>query len=215
MADITSQTPEMMFELGKRFYLPGAGVADPLMALYYFTKSAEAGYAPAQRVLGACYLEGRLTAIDYEKARFWLTEAAKHNDPQAAYNLAGMYAKGLGVTIDFELAWKLLDMECTRQLAEARSLKQEIKEQLQEPYPALTKKLAAVEAARRAPYTSHRRRFIQPWTTPHRPQLEKEEFQVWLKLNLKMIDEAQAQGYLVALMATYYDHEESIHPQVV
>ena len=214
MADTSNETPENMFELGKRFYLPSSGVADPLLAMYYFTRSAEAGYVPAQRVLGSCYLEGRLTAQDYDKARHWLTEAARQNDAQAAYSLALMYAKGLGMDKNWEVAWKLLDMECSRHLADARILKEKLKEELMRQHPDLKKKLADLEAGRRSAYGSHRNRFIQPWNTPNRHQLEKEEFDLWLQLNLKAISPEQALTALTDLMNAYYDHEESLHPQV-
>ena len=214
MADTTKETPENMFELGKRFYLPSSGVADPLLAMYYFTRSAEAGYVPAQRVLGACYLEGRLTAQDFEKAHHWLTEAARQNDAQAAYSLATMYAKGLGVEKNWELAWKLLDMECSRHLADARVLKEQLKEELRRQHPEIRKKLADLEAGRRSAYGSHRRRFIQPWYTPNRPQLETEEFFLWLNLNQGVITADLALAELTGLLNSYYDHEESIHPQV-
>ena len=214
MADVTNETPEGMFELGKRFYLPSSGVADPLLAMYYFTRSAEAGYVPAQRVLGACYLEGRLTAQDFEQARRWLTEAARRNDAQAAYSLATMYAKGQGVEKNWELAWKLLDMECSRHLADARILKEQLKDELMRQHPDLRKKLVELETGRRSTYGSHRNRFIQPWHTPNRPQMEKEEFSLWLSLNLGKITQEQALAELTGLMNSYYDHEESIHPQV-
>lgn len=213
MADTTNETPENMFELGKRFYLPSSGVADPLLAMYYFTKAAEAGYVPAQRVLGACHLEGRLTARNFEEARRWLTEAARRNDGQAAYSLATMYVKGLGVEKNWELAWKLLDMESARHLGDARILKERLKEELTRPYPDLKKRLTDLEAGRRAAYGSHRQRFIQPWITPNRPQLESEEFFIWLDLSLGRISPEQALIGLTELLNSYYDHEESVHPQ--
>ncbi len=214
MAEKSPETPEMLFELGKRFYLPSSGVADPLLALYYFQKSAEAGYVPAQRVLGGCYLEGRLTAPDYEKARYWLTDAARHNDGQAAYSLARMYVLGLGVAKDWELAYKLLDMECARQLPDARLLKEQLKEELSRQFPEIKKRLAELEKERRTGYTSHRQRFIQPWNTPSRPQLEKEEFDLWLKLNLKTIEPGHGLAGLTSLLNSYYDQEEARHPQI-
>lgn len=212
MPEITNETPEMMFEMGKRFYLPTAGVADPLLALFYFTKSAEAGYIPAQRVLGACYLEGRLTAPDYEKARHWLTEAARHNDAQAAYNLAQMYMRGQGVPKDWDVAFQLLDMECARTLADARQLKDQLKRELMRDFADVREKLATGEAVRRNGYDHHRQRFIQPWDTPGRPQLEKEEFYVWLKLSMGALSKEEALGHLGELMKRYYDGEEAMHP---
>ena len=213
MPEITNETPEMMFEMGKRFYLPTAGVADPLLALFYFTKSAEAGYIPAQRVLGSCYLEGRLTAPDYEKARHWLTEAARHKDGQAAYNLAQMYVRGQGVAKDWDVAFQLLDMESARHLADARQLKDQLKQELMRNFTDIGERLADLEKTRRAGYDHHRQRFIQPWTTPNRPHLEKEEFYVWLTLSLGSLSKEEALAQLSGLMKRYYDSEEARHPQ--
>ncbi|MDR0882026.1 MAG: sel1 repeat family protein [Candidatus Adiutrix sp.] len=215
MVETGSETPEMMFEMGKRFYLPSSGVADPLLAQYYFQKSAEAGYAPAQRVLGTCYLEGRFTAPDYDQARRWLADAARQKDGQAAYSLALMYIRGLGVPKDWDLAFKLLDMECARHLADARMMKEQLRQELSRPFPGIGKYLAGLEKERRATYTSHRRRFIQPWDSPGRPQLEKEEFDLWLALNRKTIAPEQGQIELAGLLKAYYDQEEALHPPEV
>jgi hypothetical protein len=207
-----NETPEMLFEIGKRFYLPSSGVADPLLALYYFNKAAEAGYAPAQRVLGTCYMEGRLTAPDYEKARKWLTEAARRNDGQAAYCLALIYVKGIGVDKDWELAFQLLDMESARHLADARLLKAQLKEELMRCSPQIAEKIKELENKRRSGYTGRRNRFIQPWITPNRPDFEKEEFEIWLKLSLKALEPEAALSRLSALMDSYYDELESAYP---
>jgi hypothetical protein len=212
MPEITNETPEMLFEMGKRFYLPTAGVADPLLALFYFTKSAEAGYVPAQRVLGTCYLEGRLTAPDYEKARHWLTEAARHKDAQAAYNLALMYVRGQGVAKDWDVAFQLLDMESSRQLADARQLKDKMKKELLRDFTDIRQNLADLEKTRRNGYDQHRQRFIQLWDIPGRPQLEKEEFLICLKLSLGALSREEALGGLRELMTRYYDSEEALHP---
>lgn len=215
MDDKNQDSPEGMFELGKRFYLPSSGVADPLLALYYFQKSAEAGFVPAQRVLGTSYLEGRLTAPDYEKARHWLTLAARNNDGQAAYGLALMYVKGQGLAKDWAVAYKLLDMECARQLTEARVLKGQLKAELSKTQPEIKKRLEAMEKERRGGYTSHRQRFIQPWDTPGRSQLEREEFEIWLALNTRAIAPEQGLADLSALMIHYYDEQEALHPPLV
>ncbi|MDR1044261.1 MAG: sel1 repeat family protein [Candidatus Adiutrix sp.] len=212
MSESGPETPEMMFEMGKRFYLPSSGVADPLLALYYFNKAAEAGYVPAQRVLGNCYLEGRLTAPDYEKARHWLTLAARHNDGQAAYSLALMYVRALGVDKNWELAFKLLDMECARNLAEVRMLKEQLKNELSLHFPEIKSRLARQEKERRSAYGAHRQRFIQPWDSPGRPQLEKEEFETWLGLNLKTLESEAAFLALSRLMDDYYEQQEARQP---
>jgi hypothetical protein len=208
----TTETPEMMFEMGKRFYLPKAGEPDPLLALQYFTKSAEAGYVPAQRVLGTYYLEGRLTAADYTLAHKWLSAAARQNDGQAAYQLAYMYIRGQGVTKDWSVAFRLLDMECARSLADAQVLKEELKEQLADRFPDIRRRLAELEASRRRHYSSHRLRFIQPWDTPRRPQSAKEEFDVWFRLNQGAISPEQGLAELSALQDAYCAEQETLYP---
>lgn len=212
MAESNQESPEMMFELGKRFYLPSSGVADPLLAMYYFQKSAEAGFVPAQRVLGTTYLEGRLTAPDYDKARYWLTLAARQSDGQAAYSLALMYVKGQGLPQDWALAYKLLDMECARHLPDARQLKNRLKTELARNFPEVKKKLEALEKQRRSSYPGNRQRFIQPWDTPGRPQLEKEEFEIWLAMHQKTLSPEQGQAEFSTLMSRYYDEQEELHP---
>jgi hypothetical protein len=212
MADAHNETPESLFELGKRFYLPASGAADPLLATHYFTQAAEAGYIPAQRVLGNCYLEGRLIPRDYGLARRWLTEAARQNDGQAAYSLATMYAQGLGMEPNWELAWKLLDMESSRGLAEAGALREHLLGELRREHPDFQKKLAEVEASRRLRYDRHRQRFIQPWETPGRP-LEKDEFLLLLGLRLAAAAPERTLADLTALLNTYYDSQEVMYPQ--
>ncbi len=208
-----AHTAQALFEMGKRFYLPSSGFNDPDLAFRYFSQSAEAGYAPAQRVLGRSYLEGRLTPPDYEKARHWLGLAASQHDGQAAYSLALIFAQGLGVNRDLALAHRLLCMECVHSITEARLLKEELKESLQKDYPQLLQRLAAVEERRRSGYCAHRLRFIQPWSTPSRPQLEKEEFETWLSLSHNQMDQEEAFVRLNALMDAYYQQQEARHPQ--
>jgi hypothetical protein len=208
----TTETPEMMFEMGKRFYLPKSGEPDPLLALQYFTRAAEAGYVPAQRVLGTHYLEGRLTAADYTLAHKWLSAAARQNDGQAAYQLAHMYIRGLGVNKDWSVAFRLLDMECARSLDDAQALKDELKEQLADRFPEIRSQLAGMDASRRRHYNSSRFRFIQPWDTPRRPQSAKEEFDIWFRLNQGAILPDQALSELTVLVNAYYSEQEALHP---
>lgn len=205
------ESPENLFELGKRFYLPSSGVEDPLLALYYFQKSAEAGYVPAQRVLGTCFLEGGLTAPNYDKALHWLTNAAKNNDAQAAYTLAKMYVQGLGTPPNWKVAYKLLSMKSASALVESRRLKEEMKADLTGRYPDLVKRLDAVERARRSTYTRYRQRFIQPWGAPGRPQLEEEEFELWLALASGGLNQEEGLLRLIELMNAYYDRQEELH----
>lgn len=203
------ETPEMMFEKGKRFYMSCAGMADPDLALHYFEKAAEAGYVPAQMLLGTCYLGGGSIPSDFGKAHKWLTLAAKQSDGQAACNLAQMYLKGLGVPIDWGVAYKLLDMKCAFHLAESISLKDQMNDALQGHFPDVVKILATAEMTRRFSYDAHRQRFIQPWET----QQVQAEFDTWLGMKLKRVTVEEGQKELLTLLNTYYDAQEALHPR--
>ncbi len=211
MAETGNETPEMLYEMGKRFYLPSSGVADPLLALYYFGKAAEQGYAPAQRILGTCFLEGRLTAVDYGKAKSWLTAAANQGDGQAAYSLALIYAKGLGVPKDWHLAWQLLEREESAHLQEARALKEKLKDELIRSHPKVADRLKQIETERRKAYSPTRQRFIMPWFSPGRPHSAKDEYCVWLSLNLQKISEDEAFKHIHEMMCSYYHQLENQH----
>jgi hypothetical protein len=123
-----------------------------------------------------------------------------------------MYVRGQGVNRDWDVAFQLLDMESARPLADSRQLKDQLKRELMANFADIREKLAGQEALRRSGYNQHRQRFIQLWDTPNRPQLEKEEFYVWLKLATGALGKDEALGQLSELMARYYDGEEALHP---
>lgn len=205
-------SPEELFELGKRFYLSTSGAADPVLALNYFRQAAEAGHVPAQRVLGACYLDGAGNQPDYAQALHWLTSAARQNDGQAAYMLAGMYVRGQGAPPNWRLAHQLLNMKSAAGLPETRRLKEEMKAELTAGCPQLVKRLAEFEKKRRQYYDQHRQRFILPWATPGRAAFEDEEFELWLKLASGLLRPEETLPELLALLNAYYDEQEKLHP---
>jgi TPR repeat protein len=55
------------------------------------TREARRGLAPAQTLLGICYLEGTGVARDYAAALKWLSAAAKKGAPRAMFHLARMH----------------------------------------------------------------------------------------------------------------------------
>jgi len=69
-------------------------------AVYWFTKSAEQGYAPAQYALGLCYKYGDGIKKDLYKAVEWFTKATEQGHASAQYCLGVAYASGKGVEQD-------------------------------------------------------------------------------------------------------------------
>lgn len=76
------------FFLAKRLQ-KGEGVAvNSANAIYWYTRAAEQGIAPAQLNLGIMYLRGDGVPVDVAKARSWLEKAAYLGDNRASYALA-------------------------------------------------------------------------------------------------------------------------------
>lgn len=203
-----AETPEVMYEKGRHYLLSYTGLTDPVLGMEYFHKAAEAGHIQAQRFLGICYLQGNPPKKNYDEAYKWLTLAARQNDGQAACNLARMYINGFGLSLDWDSAYKLLDMACARELEESKSLKKQMKEALKHHSQNIVKDLAKAEELRRLDYNAHSQRFIQLWEV----QQTKEEFYIWLKLELKSITPEQGHRELKAIMNAYYDEQECLYP---
>jgi hypothetical protein len=200
-----SENPEALFEEGKRFYFSSRGMdPDPELALSYFYRSARLGYAPAQRLLGVCLLEGLVCRKDYEKARFWLGAAAEQRDPQAALYLAIVYAQGLGVTKRWDVSYSLLTRPEVKLLPEALELKRKMKAELINLYPELSETLDRAEKAIRAMLSPTQARFISPFWPYGGSRDDNLEFRALLDLNLGK--KTQEESYLVIknLLDEYY-----------
>jgi len=78
---------------------------DYQQAVYWFRKSAQQDFSPAQYRLGELYYfnRGGLKG-DLAKAVALFTKAAEQNDPEAQMNLAILYGTGEGVPLDTEKA---------------------------------------------------------------------------------------------------------------
>ncbi|WEJ91890.1 MAG: hypothetical protein P0Y63_13055 [Klebsiella huaxiensis] len=50
------------------------------------------------------YLYGEILDVDYQQAKIWYEKAAAQNDPRAQVKIGVMYANGLGVNQDYQLA---------------------------------------------------------------------------------------------------------------
>ena len=98
--------PIFQYALGFR-YLEGDGLRmDYVMALHWFTKAAEQGYAPAQCQLGFMYAVNYGAPRDAEKALYWYEKAADQNYIRAIFNIGTMYQNGNGVKRDLAEAAK-------------------------------------------------------------------------------------------------------------
>lgn len=73
-------------------------------AVKLWNKSAQKGYAPAQRELGLCYTQGEGVEKNLAKAVEWTTKAAEQGDAPAQYELGVLYFEGTGVAQDMAKA---------------------------------------------------------------------------------------------------------------
>lgn len=106
--------PESQYLLGTALLAGDGCTADAGKAAEWFSRSAEQGYAPAKRELAMMHLTG--DGADPVAAYTMMSEAAKGMDPNAMYNLAIMYERGIGVKQDLYESLKLLayaaEMNC-------------------------------------------------------------------------------------------------------
>jgi hypothetical protein len=213
VSDTADESPEALFRQAKRFYFPSQGTpTDPELAIELFRRSAGLGYAPAQRLLGICLLEGRSVAADLEQARFWLTEAASRGDPQASLTLALVYAQGRGTDKRWDLAWSLLSRREVEAIPEARELKIRLKTELAGLHPELSASVAREEAVRRARLTRRQARFIPPFWPAGSIEGPRPEFDALLALTLGRISCEAAYAAIVGGMAAYYAEMTSSCP---
>lgn len=82
----------------------GGTQKNPALAVSYYQKAADQGFAGSQLNLGTAYLSGMGVVKDYEQARQWWQKAADQGESMASHNLAFMYSRGIGVTPDFPKA---------------------------------------------------------------------------------------------------------------
>ena len=88
------------YMLGKRYY-DGDGVEQNYqIAVEWYKKAAEQGYARAQYNLAQCYMFGRGVEKDERVAVEWYKKAAEQGIPEAQSNLGGCYDNGTGVEKD-------------------------------------------------------------------------------------------------------------------
>jgi hypothetical protein len=198
--------PEALFDEGKKYFFSGRDSAtDPSLALAYFEKAARLGYAPAQRLLGISLLNGEVTPKNVPAALKWLEMAAAQDDPQAAFELAKISAKGQDAPKDWKRAYRLLSDPRVMALPEAKALTIRLKGELWRLYPNLLAALKKEDAFARSQLPPRFHRFVPPFTAPGRPELDAAEFDVLLALNLGQSTPENALMALKQCLTQYYE----------
>ncbi|MDR2387173.1 MAG: sel1 repeat family protein [Deltaproteobacteria bacterium] len=211
-SDTAGETAQSIFETGKRFYL-SMDLPDLEMARDCFERSAQMGYAPAQRLLGVMYLEGTGIPKNLEQARKWLTMASDRGDPMASFRLAQIYATGLGLEKDWSKAYALLSRQGMGGIPEAMELKRRLKTEIIRLYPNLSTALEKEENLVRRSLSHRQHRFIPNFFGPVRSEDDYLEFETWLSLNLGRISAQEAFGKLIDYMRDYYRNMTKLYPE--
>ena len=90
-------------------YNRGEGVVhDDQQAVLWYRRSAEQGYAMAQRNLGVMYVLGHGVPPDEAEAMRWFQKAAEQGLSKALINEAILYMQGTTTRRDYALAYSLL-----------------------------------------------------------------------------------------------------------
>ncbi len=116
LAESNKGNPEAAYKAGKMMETYGW---NPVTYQRQYKKSAEAGYPPAQRVLGILGINGYLLkeestagnlvySLNPEEGIEWLRKAAENNDVQARFILGKCYQHGIGVKKDNRISEILL-----------------------------------------------------------------------------------------------------------
>ena len=102
-------------------YALGTGVPqDYALALLWYRKAADQGYADAQTRLGTMYNYGQGVTQDYGQAAAWYRKAAEQGNPQAQAYLGLLYDKGQGVPQDYVQAHMWLNLAAVGGAAKIR-----------------------------------------------------------------------------------------------
>ncbi|MDQ8700007.1 tetratricopeptide repeat protein [Hyphomicrobium sp. LHD-15] len=95
---------------------------DPEAALRWFKMAARSGDAEALNMVGRCFELGWGVAPDLVEAADWYRRAANKNHAWGEFNLANLYAQGLGVPYDENAALTLLVRSARRGNAKAMNM---------------------------------------------------------------------------------------------
>lgn len=91
---------------GDEFYYGRGRAADPVQALHWYHKAADAGNMYSQNSIGICYRDGRGVPKDEVQAAAWFERAYKSGNPEGAYNLAECCFAGTGTERNVDRALK-------------------------------------------------------------------------------------------------------------
>lgn len=110
----------MIGHLGQSFSI--ISERNTIKAFGWFLKSAEQGFHPAQRRLGAFYESGTDPCVrNLEKAQYWYLKAAEQGNEKALFALGRIYANGIDeVTPDFAKAFDYYLMAAEKGLSVAQ-----------------------------------------------------------------------------------------------
>ena len=101
----------------------GYGVEeDDAVALKWYRRSAEQGFAPAQSALGLAYAQGHVAEQDFTQAATWCRLGAEQGDSDGQLCMAWLYAGGCGVEQNYteSVRWIRLAADQGVGLAQAR-----------------------------------------------------------------------------------------------
>jgi len=105
LAKAEAGDPWAQLNLGAAFDQGLAGFPlDPVRAVLWYRRAAEAGLAEAQFNLAHCLATGNGTARDDVAALRWMLRAAEQGLPSAQFLAGVMYADGIGSAVDRDQA---------------------------------------------------------------------------------------------------------------
>lgn len=108
--------PSAMFNLAYKLDTGEGAEQDEALAVRWYLRAAELGFAPAQRNLGGMYGSGRGVPQNDTLARRWFLAAANQGDAQAQYVLGKHYSANSGDAISW--LWKAAEQGHAEAIAE-------------------------------------------------------------------------------------------------
>jgi len=106
LAPLAETSPQAQYVLGVIYHSLIVEPPEGISGLALITRSAEAGYLPAQNELGRIYRSGDGVGQDFTTMMHWYEQAAAQGDVGAQLFVADGYAFGLGVPQDRVEAYK-------------------------------------------------------------------------------------------------------------
>lgn len=106
-------------------YREGRGVErNPLRAIQWYSRAADAGLVEAQLALGMLFAYDTELARNYNEAFLWFRRAAEQGHAEAQFHLGLMYANGMGTVKDPVRALAWLDTAAAQGMSEALEVRE-------------------------------------------------------------------------------------------